>query len=100
MFFDAIKATENMRQVIARNADAIVADPYPPRVVCFIATNFNAQTRAWVLLERIFDEVEKNLCPVEAITVNEQAFFRQQVSHIGVLVADHRLKALEHIVDA
>ena len=82
-----------MGQVIARNTDAIVAHPHAVGVGGFFAADFDAQTWMRILLERVFDEVEENLGPVKAVAVNERAFGRQQVLHIGALVADHRFEA-------
>ena len=100
VFFHPIEAAEDMGQVGAGDADAIVGDPGADEVVLFLAADFHVQAGVGILFEGVFDQVEQHLGPVEAVAVQLEFGVRHEYLDMRFLAADDRLQAFEHVLDA
>ena len=100
VFLDAIEAPENVGQVGARDADAVVRDPDAELVALGLAADLDDQAGVGVLLQGVFDEVEEHLGPVEAIAHEHQRLIGHGNVDLGLLLADDGLEAFEDVVDA
>ena len=101
MFFDAVEALENEGEVGAGNADPIVADPESDLAVFVaLAPDFELEGFGGILLEGVFDEVEEDLRPVEAVADEGEVFVDFLEFHFYILLRDDGFQAFDDVVNA
>ena len=73
VFLDPVEAAEDVRQVGAGDADAVVGDPDADgRRRRSIAADLDLEAGVGVLLEGVLDQVEEHLGPVEAVALEDE----------------------------
>ena len=94
MFFHPEEAAENMSEVSTGNSNPVVRDPDVDLVGEVCAADFKLKPVVGVLFESIFDQIEKYLSPIKAISLHHQIRVWHVDINFRLLFADDRLKAL------
>ena len=100
VFFHAEEAAENVWEIGAGDADAVVRDPDALGCAVGLAADFDVESVVRILFEGVFDEIEEDLRPVEAVAPHDERGVRHGDAHDGVLVADDGFEAFEDVFDA
>lgn len=100
VFFDSEKPAENVRKIGAWDSHAVICDPDADRLPREFATDLDSEAAVRVLLERVFDEIEKDLRPVEPIPLQHTIRVWHRDDHFGVLITDDRFETFENVLDA
>ena len=90
MFFDAVEAAEDIREVVRRDSFTVVSDIDFDLASLFTlaASDLNFERFIWVLFDRVFDEVEHHLAPIEAVSLDGEMRFWEFKGDLDALIFD------------
>lgn len=100
VFGDAEEAAEDVREVGAADADAVVGDPDVEGVWLDGGADFDEEVGVGVLFEGVFDEIKENLRPVEAVAEDGEGFGLDVEEEGGLFLGEEGFEAFFDIEDA
>lgn len=95
-----VEALEGVGEVFGTDADAVVGDGDEALVLRPASGDVHAEARTGVFFEGVFDEIGKDLIPVEAITAEEAAVRGEVEGDDGLADFDEGGEVLDGIVHA
>ena len=100
MFFYPVEPAENMWEIRAGNSDAVVLHPDQDIVPALRTADLDLQILVGVLFQRVLDEIEQHLRPVETVSLKGDFVIVKAHGNIRLLAADDGFEALQDILHA